>query len=382
MQVEISEEKEVIKASIAQAIGKSKYGSFNKTGLDTALSKNFNRDVTTEETDTGWIYEGKHNKYLIDKEGEIYSIEDRTSLKIGDYVNYTYDDASDYELSSKASGVVIEDVPTDQTIKQTKDLKWRVLTINKDGSVDLIADMNNQKISQVKLGSVEGYNFGVFILNDICKKHYSNVKLGIEARSFKIEDIDAHLTDEGITAKENWKSGHAQYAKPFEYKGSLMYPFLYAKEKGAGINSTAVNQSGIERSDSYYSSLTEDVLNQNQYSTTNNGLTITNYHYSLGAPIDIKYIDNENAYNLMFIGKNYWIASRTVSSWAAGTPYFGIAYINFKNGISFQTFFIGSTGNNTRSFTAYLCPIVTIKRNQKIKLCSGENNETNMHEIQ
>ena len=61
---------------------------------------------------------------------------DLSKYKIGDYVNYTYDTASSYSLSSTYSGD-----SSNQTIAQTTGLKWRILNIDEaNGTVDLISE--------------------------------------------------------------------------------------------------------------------------------------------------------------------------------------------------------------------------------------------------
>ena len=57
-------------------------------------------------------------------------------LQVGDYVAYTpgSETASSYSLAAAESGY-----DTDQTVNRVEDLKWRVLSINNDGTVDLIS---------------------------------------------------------------------------------------------------------------------------------------------------------------------------------------------------------------------------------------------------
>ena len=58
----------------------------------------------------------------------------RSSLKVGDYVDYKPDTASDYSLSSLASGNT-----SNQTIQQDTTLKWKIISINNNGTVDLVS---------------------------------------------------------------------------------------------------------------------------------------------------------------------------------------------------------------------------------------------------
>ena len=51
---------------------------------------------------------------------------------------------------------------------ETEDLGWKVLSINNDGTVNLIA--NNNTGFEVSLSGINGYTNGVKALNEICSK--------------------------------------------------------------------------------------------------------------------------------------------------------------------------------------------------------------------
>ena len=73
-----------------------------------------------------------------------------------------------YTVSSSNSGL-----EEDYDI-YSEDLVWRVLKINDNGTVDLVAE--TQTTSSIKLKAPKGYNNGVYLLNDIADKLYSMVK--------------------------------------------------------------------------------------------------------------------------------------------------------------------------------------------------------------
>ena len=58
----------------------------------------------------------------------------REMLKVGDYVEYTPDTASAYSLTSAVSGH-----SSNQSIPQ-ETLKWQIMSINQDGTIDLISE--------------------------------------------------------------------------------------------------------------------------------------------------------------------------------------------------------------------------------------------------
>ena len=84
------------------------------------------------------------------------------TLKIGDYVAYTPDIASNYLIEAKYSGHT-----SNQTIPQDTTLKWQIMNINDDGTIQLIAE--KPTALTVYFGGALGYNNGVLLLNDLCK---------------------------------------------------------------------------------------------------------------------------------------------------------------------------------------------------------------------
>ena len=170
-------------------------------------------------------------------DGWIYGSEDddasREGLEIGQYVKYvpdTYvnpeDGSSNYSLPSNVSGY-----DTNQEIAQAQDLTWRIMSINTDGTVDLISNTTEDKGVDIFLKGATGYNNGVYILNDIAAKQYSNLSLGVTARSVNIEDIENVIRenaseveikylsrDEQLNMMQNWLEEDANILEP--YRGS------------------------------------------------------------------------------------------------------------------------------------------------------------------
>ena len=102
--------------------------------------------------------------------------------KVGDYVNYTpQNTTTSYNFEAKYSGN-----SSNQTINQ-ETLKWRILNINDDGTIDLISDETTS--TTITFKGALGYNNEVYLLNDFCNTLYSNSKYDAPARSLNIEDI-------------------------------------------------------------------------------------------------------------------------------------------------------------------------------------------------
>ena len=153
-------------------------------------------------------------------------------VQIGDSVNYTYDPAGSYSLSSTYSGY-----SSNQTIAQTTGLTWKVLNVDEaKGTVDLVSEAPTS--STVKFSGALGYHNGPYIMNKICEELYSNSTLNVKARNINLLDMEKHLTTPGITARNGYSSV-VQYGatKTYTYSYSY-YPLLYAGQKGAGVNVT------------------------------------------------------------------------------------------------------------------------------------------------
>lgn len=223
-------------------------------------------------------------------------------LKIGDYVEYTPDTANAYSLTTNVTGY-----KNNQTIQQEA-LKWQILNINEDGTVDLISA--TQSTASVGLGSSLGYNNGVYLLNDICKKLYSNSSLGVTARSLNADDVESYMTEEGLEYARSSYDLEQRVAWGKTYTPVYgRYPKLYARENGSGIGTTNVKKDGIERSDSYYTQPTTETTSE----AGNNRLTVTQTNYE--SQMSSSNYKSEELFNLIHCGEGYWLASRCVGTY-------------------------------------------------------------------
>lgn len=277
---------------------------------------------------------------------EIY--EKDLNIKIGDYVNYTYDIAQNYVLISATCGS--SDNPTDG-IPQTKDLKWKILSINADGSIDLISETPTN--TAVYFSGALGYNNGVYLINDICAKQYSSKSLGVTARSLTIEDIEAKMNATGIAARNAFTDSTSgiQYGKTKTYKGDYSYyPNLYAKENGSGINTTTVKNDGIGRSNKYYTKPTTETYSQ----ANTSGLTVTQDYYYFS---NNSYFDDSNFYSTIFgTGSAYWVASRYSYCFSTHAD-FGLRRVDGTWLGALDMFNSSKYANN---FSSHLRPVVSL----------------------
>ena len=269
------------------------------------------------------------------------SILEDINIKIGDSVNYTYDSAGSYSLSSTYSGRGYSGAgssspsstggySSNQTIAQTTGLTWKVLNVDKENdTVDIIS--TNTTSSTVYFYNILGYNNGPYLMNEICKAQYSNKTLGVEARSINLLDMEKHLTPTGITAK-NAYTNSVKYGTTKTYTGSTKYPSLYANQKGAGPNITAANANTISQpditkgNDPYEESKpivpkgTTEPTTSSTYGT-GSPLTVTQTFYIIA-------IDNTNygtASSILANGTPFWVAARCVNTFS-NFARFGLRY--------------------------------------------------------
>ena len=241
------------------------------------------------------------------------SILEDINIKIGDSVNYTYDSAGSYSLSSTYSGY-----SSSQTIAQTTGLTWKVLNVDKENdTVDIIS--TNPTSSTVYFKGILGYNNGPYFMNEICKAQYSNKTLGVEARNINLLDMEKHLTPTGIKSRNEYNKGDSTYAKygtTKTYTSNTKYPSLYANQKGAGVDVAEVNASTITQpditkgNDPYEESKAIATTEPTADSTygTGNPLTVTQIYYN----ISINETNYGKAASVLSRYKYFWVAARFV----------------------------------------------------------------------
>ena len=277
-----------------------------------------------------------------------------SKYKIGDYVNYTYDTASNYVLTSATCGSSSN--PTNG-IPQTTGLKWRILNIDEaNGTVDLISE--NPTDTSVYFSGILGYNNGPYLMNEICKAQYSNKTLGVEARNINLLDMEKHLTAAGIAARNGYTNGVQQYGTTKTYTSNTKYPSLYAGQKGAGVDVAEANASSIlqdhtKGNDPYGESkpIAETEPTTDNTSGTGNPLTVTQTYYN----ISINSTNYGDAYKVLSNSTWYWVASRYVSTYS-DYAYFGLRLAGTYTNGSYM--FRSDGGTNHGGFR--LRPVVSL----------------------
>ena len=267
---------------------------------------------------------------------------DLSKYNIGDEVAYTYDVVSGgYSLTAAKSGR-----SSDQTVVQSSTtLKWKI--INKDeskGTIDIVSAEPTS--NSVYFQGALGYNNGVYLINDICEKLYSNTAKGIKARSINLEDMEKHLTDAGFTARNAYTNSNSgkKYGETKTYTSSKQYPKLYASQIGAGITSTSVTKPDIVKTiDPYKESSKGYTTPTAETSDTagDSGLTVTQTYYYI--PINEA---NYGAAAAILANSNYfWVASRYVDTYSSNA-YFGLRYASTYMRASYMFYSDGTTDSD------------------------------------
>ena len=245
------------------------------------------------------------------------------------------------------------------------------MSINDDGTVEIISDKPSSQYSPILRGAV-GYNNSVYILNDICKNMCSNKSLGAIGRSINMEDIEKGYNASGKEFMNNYISDDGiKYGQTKTYDlNNSYYPNLYSRENGAGINTSQVINNGIKRSEEYYKSLTEELY----FQATDKGLTVTQTYYEI--PSESSYYNNNTFWSMINNGR-YFIASRCQETFknnplAKEYTFFGLFGTKRYNSL----FLSNSEQAEARS---YIRPVVTLSSN--IKITGGEGNSVSPYTI-
>ena len=283
---------------------------------------------------------------------------DRTGIKVGDYIDYRPDATAQTTYSKDKLTKAITGIEYNSTDITRDELKWQVLKINTDGSMDIIGTPTSQDIY---FSNAIGYNNGVYVMNDICKTLYS--RSGIEARSVNIEDFEYWLEKAGKTSvRDDYTNSdsNTQYNRPRTYESNRKYPYLYKYEVGAGINSDTVGSGTLGLSKTY--------TNENGYT---NGLTTNTFGPTENLTVTQTYWDariteanfGEGKKVLFSSSASYWLATRYARC-SSSDAIFGLRYAySTLDGINL---FYSDVGANYYYYCR-LRPVVSLKSSVKIE---------------
>ena len=314
-------------------------------------AKNATQGWKSEEEKESNIGNDNYINDIVNQFSDSQTKPDRSFLKVGDYIDYTPDTAGNYmglgtSENEKAGST---DNPADG-IPQDTTLKWRVMNINDDGSVDLVSAA--PIATNVYFQGSLGYNNGVLLLNDLCKSQYSNSTLGVTARSIDLEDIEKKFNSTGINARNTYNNGNKTYGQTQTYTNNYSYtPDIY----------NHVGKTAAEESKDYYS--TPTTATHSQKGTLEVQQT---YYYFSNTPSS--YFDDSTFYELIFgTGTAYWLASRYANCNSTNAN-FGLRNVNSAN-LNGNNLF--NSNNNTNNNNLRVRPVVSLGSNIKISTDGG-----------
>ena len=338
---------EKVKLSIMATRSQSETGTLDADKLIAEITNNYGG--TASKTNDGFpvsaTVDGKN--FYIDQDGNEGVPQDRTGLKVGDYINYKPDteEGKTYSLLGAQSGY-----RDDQTIAM-EILNWRILKIKADGSMDIISTPG----SSVYFRGALGYNNGVYLLNDICKELYSNTTKGVTARSVNLKDMEDWLTDAGKTARDEYTNNYGiKYGETKTYTDSYTY------------TPNAYNSEEDENSNHYTSPTTETytklgTLNAKQ---TYYNIPIDEQNYGEGA----KVLSNSN---------DYWVAARYIDC-SPSDASFGLRRANTRMR---GYYMFNSLNSNNGDSSYHIRAVVSLGPDVKINVNTGDN-PANAHTIE
>ena len=294
---------------------------------------------------------------------------DRTGISVGDYIDYSPDETAQTIYSKDKLLLAITGDSRNSSDIIRDSLKWQVLKINEDGSMDIIGTPTNQTVC---FGNTLGYNNGVYIMNDICKTLYS--RSGIVARNVNIEDFEYWLEKtEKISKRDNYKqiNTNTQYNYQKKYESNKKYPYLYQYEKGAGINSDIVGNGTLGLSQTY--------TNENGYvnglttnassEATEGKLTVTQSYWTASI-LEANFGEGAKALSSSI---NFWLSSRYVDC-SSDSADFGLFMARVD--ISGIDMFYSSGIKSYNGIHPRLRPVVTLKSSVQIESSSTASSST------
>jgi len=290
----------------------------------------------------------------------VYEVEER-QIKVGDYVAYTPTSAI-WDWSATVNGITYQKYSgsTNNTgTLTTEPLNWRILDIDKlTGEVTLISDVNTTSTS-VYLSDFNGYNNGVYLLDEICKTLYSGNN-GF-ARSLKREDIEDKLTyDYTQYANSFVDTGLYGGTKEYTSSGYRWYPEIFSREKTGTVNGVTGTEYDFSQQEAY--------ITGEKSAGTSITITQTHWEKSMVASDFKDYDTNDNIYYKLFINDGsgtytgYWLSSRSAKA-ISNYAYFNIGKV--WTGKVTSTVMYGSIRSSFDN-SGRIRPVVTLSSDVKI----------------
>ena len=282
------------------------------------------------------IYNGKvvssgngSKKNEIANEDLVYN---NQKIKVGDYVNYKPKPESSTYTTLKS-----ENGNKDQTITYEENLKWRVYNIDENGNLILISDEPTE--NKIFFEGNIGYNNCVYILNDMCKKLYSNSSNGSVARNLNIEDIESVMDKNFWDYSKDFISYHkVPYGRIEKFDSSnligMHYPEMLKFEKDQKVNSETGTKYGVNEQD--------ELISTSEFNKATE-LEVKQTFWS--KPVDKNYFINPTYFDLIIPKTTFYaLASRCVD-FSTGEVADGVEHASNESYICYSIRHVSCDGN-------------------------------------
>lgn len=239
-----------------------------------------------------------------------------------------------------------------------EDLTWRVFDIDNEAkTVELIANNTTQKT--ITLIGEDGYNNGVYALNELCSKLYKNDSLGATARNITIEDI-INKIETGYDYKEI-PSGYFEAGDTgINLSGQYSYPLIWLEERGEensvdSIPNTGTIGSSEQSTIIYGNNTTKTEININlNYFELNSSIK----DHMIAVETNDSKSDKEFYYNLISDQENFYATRIIGYNENNGTLDFGLAKGPLiKGGWAYHS---GNNASSSEWLSGKMRPIVEI----------------------
>ena len=328
--------------------------------------------ATVTSTGEGWnvTFTKTNNEYELKKDGTIENgstadITPRTevtyegkTLKVGDYVDYATGTVSTWTTdASKGTG---GDINLPSTTYKTEGMNWRVLGLDKNGNLELIADKKTSE-KKLYLQGKAGYYNGVEQLNEMCNALYGQGENAQSARSVNVNDIDSLLgydkreyKGEYIKDENNWQK--------YGYGVKTTYKATTSEGDWFRVNGSKI----YTRKDGYKNFINID----GNVATDEKPITIENNSYGYNkSEIENRVSRDvlEMIFDLEHPGStggtsNLWLASQSVSG-----NYDSASWDLFRiDGDYIQCYWLFDSIGNRNNGDGYVRPVVTLKHGVKL----------------
>ena len=305
--------------------------------------------------------------------------------QIGDYIEYvpsgTYTWQAEYCSTVKTPKT--DDVILNSSDANYKIEKWRILSIDEEnGKVEMVPAEPTK--GTVYLGEAQGYNNGVQLLDEACSNLYGDSSKNIEARSIKVEDLRAKMTEAALEEANNLVYNGTKYLNQTgsAYINNRKYPIIYAEEKLSVIDGNKKESGlGISEQNGLIGRNDKGATNSTGYIMANTSIQpYETFWYASNAFLQTAFEKLENGRNYYDIflpdgtSTFYWMSSRCVDTFY---DYCHFIISTIYNGeVGTRIGYMIDSGMYSSSDSLPLFPVVTINSNTKLGTGDGKTAQT------